>query len=255
MGMGTDGPPGVPLNPYAPPAAALDAEGVQPAATRFFRSVTPLAKAITIVLGATIVADLIAAVNAAFTIEVMGRVLAEAPYTDTELSAIDRRSLALAVSSILVVLAGVITFCIFMVRANKNARSFGSPMSIRPGWAAGYFFVPLVSLWKPYQAMKEIWQGSDPDPNAHAFNVRVPSLLGWWWGLYLAHNIGGQAVYQMNKHLNNPADFINAAKVEIVTSVISMVAAWAAIAVVRAVARRQDERQARQRAGTVAAAS
>ena len=58
-------------------------------------------------------------------------------------------------------------------------------MSISAGWAAGYFFIPIMNLWKPYQAMKEIWQGSDPDPTVHAFSVRVPALLPWWWGLFL----------------------------------------------------------------------
>ena len=184
--------------------------------------------------------------NAAITIEVMGRLMAEAPYTEAELSAIDTRNVALAVVSVPVAILGVVVFCMFMVRANRNARSFGSPMSITPGWAAGYFFVPILSLWKPYQAMKEIWQCSDPDPGAHAFTSRVTPMLGWWWALYITHNIAGRVVWSMHKNLKLPKDFISASWTSIVASGFSIGAALLAIALVRAVARRQDERQVRQ---------
>jgi hypothetical protein len=224
---------------------AIDWGGQQPAATRTFKSVTPVAKTITIIFALNILWEVLSDVNGAITIEVMGRVAAAASFKESELTGIDQRNTALAVLSVLVALTGVVFFCIFMVRANKNARSFGTPMSIRPGWAAGYFFVPLLSLWKPYQAMKEIWQGSDPDPNVHAFNVRVSPLVGWWWGMYLAHNVCGRIVWQVNKHLAGPQDFINAAWTEIATSFVTISAALLAIAVVRAVARRQDERQSR----------
>jgi drug/metabolite transporter (DMT)-like permease len=252
--MNADGPPGAPSNPYSPPAVAIDAVGFQPvASTSTFTSTTPLAKAITLIFGIDMLTRVICAVNAVVTIEVMGRVLASAPYEDSELSAIDTRNMALVVLSSVVSILAVVWFCMFMVRANRNARSFGSPMSIRPGWAAGFFFVPVVMLWKPYQAMKEIWQGSDPDPNVSAFSASVSSLLGWWWALYLLRNFGAQVVRQVSKKVNGPKDFIHASWAEIVASGLSIAAALLAIAVVRAVARRQDERQTRQHGGAAAA--
>jgi hypothetical protein len=99
---------------------------------------------------------------------------------------------------ILLLAAGVL-FCFFMPRANRNASSFGSFMNISPGWAAGWFFIPFANLWMPYQAMREIWQGSDPD---RAFPRRprpVSGLIKWWWGMYLAHNIGGWMVALASK--------------------------------------------------------
>jgi hypothetical protein len=254
MSMSSNGPPGAPLNPYSPPAASIEVPAYPPiASTATFRSTMPLAKAITLILGIDIVAEVVSDVNAFVTIDVMGRVSAGTPYEDAELSNIDTRNMGLAILSGVVAILAIVWFCMFMVRANRNARSFGSPMSIRPGWAAGYFFVPIVSLWKPYQAMKEIWQGSDPDPNAKSFLVAVPSLIGWWWALYILHNVGARLVWQMNKNLKVPKDFIAASWTEIVTSGLSIAAALLAIAVARAVARRQDERQARQQSGAAVA--
>ncbi len=64
--------------------------------------------------------------------------------------------------------------------------------------------------------------------------------------MYILHNVGARLVWQVNKNLKGPKDFISASWAEIVTSGLSIAAALLAIALVRAVARRQDERQARQ---------
>lgn len=245
--MSPDGQAGAPLNPYSPPAASIEVPAYPPIeSTRTFRSTTPLAKALTVILGIDILVWLASSVHSFVAIEVMGRVLASAPYERSELTAIDTRNWGLGVLWQVVRIVAVVCFCMFMVRANRNARSFGSPMSIRPGWAAGFFFVPIVCWWKPYQAMKEIWQGSDPDPNTHSFSVVVPSLIGWWWALWVVHTVGSRLISPAFKTVKGPAAFIKGSWVDVVMSGVSIAAALLAIAVVRAVARRQDERQTRQ---------
>ena len=46
-------------------------------------------------------------------------------------------------------------------------------MEDSPGWAVGWYFVPIANLWKPYQAMKEIWRVNVSDT--------TPSIFPWWW--------------------------------------------------------------------------
>jgi len=237
------------MNPYAPPVASIDAAGV-PAGERGFKSAQGLAKAIVVLMGLNVVAELAGDANAFVTIGVMKRVIAEEVVDKAELTAIDARTGALAMLGLVLLVVAAVLFCLFMPRANRNARAFGSPMSITPGWAAGWFFVPFANLWKPYQAMKEIWQGSDPDPTVHPVLVPAPQLLRTWWGFYLLHNIGGQIVFQVSKGANQASELITTAQVEIFTSMISIVAAVLAAMVVRAVARRQDERQRRYPAGS-----
>lgn len=237
------------LNPYAPPVAAIDAAGFQ-AGSDGFKSANPLANAIAVVMALNVVVEVLGAVNAFVTIGVMRRVVAGEAVDKADLTAIDARAGAIVVLGLLLLVTAGVLFCLFMPRANRNARAFGSPMSMTPRWAAGSFFVPFANLWKPYQAMKEIWQGSDPDPNQHALLVPVPSLLKWWWGIYLAHNIGGQIVFQAGKGASQAPELIVGAQAEIFTSAISIAAALLAAATVRAVARRQDERQRRHPAGS-----
>ena len=46
-------------------------------------------------------------------------------------------------------------------RANYNSHRLGAEnMEFTSGWSIGYYFIPILALFKPYQAMKEIWQTS-----------------------------------------------------------------------------------------------
>jgi hypothetical protein len=94
-------------------------------------------------------------------------------------------------------------FLFWVYRAAANIHAFNpSAMSITPGWAVGWNFVPIASLWKPYQAVKQIWQSSQnisyPD------SIRVPERFGWWWGFWLATNfVGGVADRTMESGIEN----------------------------------------------------
>lgn len=77
----------------------------------------------------------------------------------------------------------------WIYRISRNAHASTDGLSIRPPWAVGWFFVPVASLWKPFQGMREAWQvGVD---RANWRIVPVPNLLRWWWGLYLVTNYLG----------------------------------------------------------------
>jgi len=55
----------------------------------------------------------------------------------------------------------------------------GHPMSFTPGWSVGWYFVPIANLFKPYLAMKEIWQRSHKDQSVSS------AILGLWWAAWL----------------------------------------------------------------------
>jgi hypothetical protein len=77
-----------------------------------------------------------------------------------------------------------ITFLRWVYAANRNVRALGATgLKFSPGWAVGCYFVPILWLWKPYQAMREIWKCSQDPTDWHT--VPNPSLLRWWWFLWL----------------------------------------------------------------------
>jgi hypothetical protein len=92
-------------------------------------------------------------------------------------------------------LACMILFGVWIVRSGKNAWLFSNlarqsgtsrpgfaPPFLQntPGWAVGWYFIPIANFWKPYGAMKEIVQASSVRESLAA------SLLPTWWTLWLA---------------------------------------------------------------------
>jgi hypothetical protein len=233
-------------NPYAPPAAPLDPAPppAAQAALEGYRPLTTLAQVLTAVMGLLILHDLAEIGHQASVISVMGRVIAGEEVPQASLEAIDQRSVILSVSLIALTIAAVVLFCLVMARGNRNARAFNRmPVTFTPGWAAGYFFVPVLSLWKPFQVMKEIWRASEPhpDPRLDLSFTEVSGLVPAWWAAYVLHAIVGQVSLRMNGSLANAQDFVRAAWVDVISSVVSIMAALLAAALVRALSRRQDE--------------
>ncbi len=85
----------------------------------------------------------------------------------------------------------------WIYHANYNSRHLGAKnMKFTPGWSVGWYFIPIFTLWKPYQAMKEILKASrSPDNWSEA---KTSSILPWWWFFWLANNFLGQAIMRMS---------------------------------------------------------
>jgi hypothetical protein len=101
---------------------------------------------------------------------------------------------------------GAIQFLVFIIsgiiilkwiyRANLNAREMGATdMVFTPGWAIGWYFIPIANLWKPYQAMKEIWRASKNPQNWKTESVS--SLLPWWWFIWIVSNLIANASFKL----------------------------------------------------------
>jgi hypothetical protein len=83
----------------------------------------------------------------------------------------------------------------WIYRTNANAHSFAGEMSVSPGWAVGWFFVPIANWFKPYQGVRETWDASH-EAAGQPDEIGTP-LLGWWWGLWLAFSIGNRVASRM----------------------------------------------------------
>jgi len=75
-----------------------------------------------------------------------------------------------------------ISFLVWVYRANLNCHGFGArSMQFSPGWSVGWYFIPFLNLYYPYQAMKEIWKASKNPQNWQ--RETGSGLVGWWWAL------------------------------------------------------------------------
>jgi hypothetical protein len=79
-------------------------------------------------------------------------------------------------------------FCLRWIhRMCHNARVRARYMQYTPGWSIGWYFIPIAYWWKPYQAMKEIWQESYEQAGPRG--VEAGAVLGWWWALWIIANL------------------------------------------------------------------
>ena len=66
----------------------------------------------------------------------------------------------------------------------RNVRRMGARgFEFTPGWAVGYYFIPVFNLWKPYFAMNEIWKASHAPLDWQ--NQPDPPILGRWWAFWV----------------------------------------------------------------------
>lgn len=93
----------------------------------------------------------------------------------------------MAVVALIATLITAIIFLVWVYRAMARARELTPALTITPGWAVGWFFVPVASLWMPYGVMTEIVEGSGV--NAPAYAERTRTLIGWWWGAWIARSL------------------------------------------------------------------
>lgn len=92
-----------------------------------------------------------------------------------------------------VTIATAVVVMMWMYRAAANVRAFHNfPFRATPGWLVASFFIPIISLYAPYQTMKEVWRASDPktigSDDTSWVNALVPVLFPIWWGTYLLHS-------------------------------------------------------------------
>jgi hypothetical protein len=72
-------------------------------------------------------------------------------------------------------------------------------------------------LWKPFQAMREIWQASAQPGNWK--NVQTPPLLGWWWGLYLASQVLSNVAYRLSEKIDSMDDAVLASVITTLSNI------------------------------------
>ncbi len=98
----------------------------------------------------------------------------------------DMIQLAVTLPLMLALFTAVFAYCRFHYRAMRNLQVIdAADLRTTPFWAVGYYFVPIVALWKPLGAVRQVWRASH---NPETADVPVPAFIGWWWFFWLVSN-------------------------------------------------------------------
>jgi len=127
-----------------------------------------------------------------------------------------------------------VVFARWIIASHKTVRALGAQgMTITPGWAVGYYFIPFINLVRPYTAMKELWCAS-VDPQ-HATTQVAPSLLPGWWTLWIINGVLGQIIWRMSMHAEGIEMLKTVTVLSIVGSIAGVALSFVALKLVRGI--------------------
>ena len=88
----------------------------------------------------------------------------------------------------LVFFVSVVIVALWIYRAHANLRDAGMDgLEYTPGWAVGWYFVPLANLIMPFQAMRELWNASRGEE--YQFAGVAPYEVKVWWAAWIGGGI------------------------------------------------------------------
>ncbi|KAB7614533.1 DUF4328 domain-containing protein [Amylibacter sp. SFDW26] len=108
--------------------------------------------------------------------------------SDEFIDLFDLAGVILGVGFLVIIITSAVLNLIWIYRSSFNAGILQpSEERVSPKWAVIWNFIPLLSLWKPYVAIKQTWNST--------FNVNgditrgLPMLFWFWWAAWVLNNI------------------------------------------------------------------
>lgn len=148
----------------------------------------------------------------------------------------------IGIASLLAFVASALLILPWIYRANANARQLNAQkMHYTPAWSIAYYFIPVFNLWKPYQAMKEIWLASKNSIDGH-FSKASP-ILPLWWTLWLVSNLLGQSIFRLSASAEKLPELINLNLISQASNLIDILLAIVTYAMIKAIYQMQTSRK------------
>lgn len=132
----------------------------------------------------------------------------------------------------------LIVSAVFFLRwfhcAYVNLRALGAATQHGTGWAIGFWFIPILNLFRPKQMADEIWNGSGDDGEP------APGVVTWWWVAFILSGIVGQMAFRVNWNAETVSDFRSASWLYLAADVFSAAAGALALTVIARMTARQE---------------
>jgi hypothetical protein len=159
-------------------------------------------------------------------------------YSDAELAAraeqVDARAGLIGIGYLVVYVVCATFSAVWIYRASWNSRQLQPDVKrITPGWAIGWFFVPVMSLWMPYRAMKQTWNSSHYPTGDIA--APMPGFALLWWLSWVATSIAGNLSFRLSTNAETIDDFRTAANVDLLIAPFAILTAILFIRLIKSI--------------------
>ncbi|PEQ13749.1 hypothetical protein B2G71_05385 [Novosphingobium sp. PC22D] len=160
---------------------------------------------------------------------------------DFDAAELDRPSTAAGLSLaayIITMVATTIIVATWIYRAHANLRDAGiGDLKFSPGWAVGWYFIPIANLFKPFQAMRELREASltGRPGNGGTDSGNLPV----WWGAWIVGSMASNASLRLGDR-NDQAFARLTSFLDIVSDLSFIASAWLLLQIIREVSQAQQ---------------
>jgi hypothetical protein len=230
-------------NPYAPSASSLQGgapETVLAEADGAFRDLSGFSNKLALLLLIGAGWHILSLISAFM----QYHLLSHPPYTMAQANANDLRARLLGVGQLLLFFGTGIVFLRWIYLAQKNLPELEARhLTFTPAWSVGSFFVPLVNIWSPYGAMRDLAKASRSP--SHWQLEDTPAAAVAWWALWLIAQVMGNVELRMAPNAHTVPALLELTIVAIAHGVVSIPLYFLARVIVQRVWRDQKESRLR----------
>ncbi len=130
-----------------------------------------------------------------------------------------------------------IALLLWLYRAYRNAQLVGSRATrFTAGWAVGWWFVPIVNLFRPYEILRELWDRSYAGNGAVGAQAAPGrDVVSWWWLAWVGAALGSRAVASAFRDATALADLKRFTATLALLDILWAISAVLAVLVVRGI--------------------
>lgn len=178
--------------------------------------------------------ELISLISNYFQYNLLQSVLDGNPLPMDQAEANDTRVKLIGVLYFIVYIISAITFIMWFRRAYFNLHNRVEFLEHSEGWASGSWFVPFISLYRPFKIMEELYEEllgilykKDIDTNI------TTQFLGWWWFLWILNGIVSRISNRYSLKAETLNELTTSTTIEIIGNIIAIPLAIIAVKVIK----------------------
>jgi len=129
-----------------------------------------------------------------------------------------------------------VTFILWFRRAYFNLHQRVNYLSLSEGWAAGSWFVPIISLYRPYNIMKELYEETIILLTKNQIKIEKPfstTILVLWWTFWIITNFLGQFIFRYSRSTDSIDELITTTILSIILNSIGILLAFITIKIIK----------------------
>ena len=155
-------------------------------------------------------------------IDLLRELIREGWVWSDQIQAGERRQAIVSGLTLLTFVASAAVFLFWLNDMSRNARALGAKgMRFGPLATLGSFFVPGLHLWKPLEAIQELFRASDPERIDDWRQASAPHLLSLWWTLWLLYQGTMLIALRADLWARSPDELLTAAWLSTVAGVVA----------------------------------